>query len=257
MNSTTTGFGRRIVTSDSRDLTLISETPDESGLGLRADFGRTELKEKIRDELMKRIDPAAAAKVSRRHLQAQIAILISEIATEHKIQLNELEQAALAAELTDDMVGLGPLEPLLQDDTITDILVNGPTDIYVERRGKLEKVSGRFRDAQHVVNIAQRIATGVGRRIDESSPMVDARLADGSRVNIVLPPLVLNGGTISIRKFARQKITLETMVQQGEHLGRDGAIPRYRRALPGQYPDLGRHRLGQDDALECRVAPYQ
>ena len=124
MNS---GFGRRIVTSESRDLTLISDTPDESGLGLRADFGRVELKEKIRDELMKRIDPAAAAKVSRRHLQAQIAILISEIATEHKVQLNELEEAGLAAELTDDMIGLGPLEPLLQDDTVTDILATDPS----------------------------------------------------------------------------------------------------------------------------------
>jgi pilus assembly protein CpaF len=212
MNSTT-GFGRRVVTSESRDLTLISETPEQQGL--RADFGRTDLKEKIRDELMRRIDPAAAGRVSRRSLQAQIAILVSEIATEHKVQLNELEEAALAAELTDDMVGLGPLEPLLQDDTITDILVNGPLDIYVERRGKLEKVAARFRDTQHVVNIAQRIATGVGRRIDESSPMVDARLADGSRVNIVLPPLVLNGGTISIRKFPTQNITLDTMVQQG------------------------------------------
>jgi pilus assembly protein CpaF len=207
MNS---GFGRRIVTSESRDLTLISDTPDESGLGLRADFGRVELKEKIRDELMKRIDPAAAAKVSRRHLQAQIAILISEIATEHKVQLNELEEAGLAAELTDDMIGLGPLEPLLQDDTVTDILVNGPFDVFVERHGKLEKTQARFRDTQHVVNIAQWIASAIGRRIDEAS-----RLADGSRVNIVLPPLVLNGGTISIRKFAKQNITLEQMVRQG------------------------------------------
>jgi pilus assembly protein CpaF len=208
------GFGRRVVTSESRDLTLVSETPHETQ-GLRADFGRVELKEKIRDELMKRIDPAAAARVSRRSLRAQIAILVSEIATDQKVQLNELEEAALAAELTDDMVGLGPLEPLLQDDTVTDILVNGPFDIYVERHGKLEKTLARFRDTQHVVNIAQRIATGVGRRIDESSPMVDARLADGSRVNIVLPPLVLNGGTISIRKFAKQNITLEMMVGQG------------------------------------------
>ena len=157
----------------------------------------------------------AAAKVSRRSLQAQIRILVSEIATEHKVQLNELEEAGLAAELTDDMVGLGPLEPLLRDDEITDILVNGPNDIYVERYGKLAKTPARFRDTQHVVHIAQRIATGVGRRIDEASPMVDARLADGSRVNIVLPPLVLNGGTISIRKFAKQNITLEEMVHQG------------------------------------------
>jgi pilus assembly protein CpaF len=209
-----TGFGRRVVTSESRDLTLVSDIP-EPQQGLRADFGRVELKEKIRDELMRRIDPAAAGRVSRRSLQAQIAILVSEIATEHKVQLNELEEAALAAELTDDMVGLGPLEPLLQDDTVTDILINGPLDIYVERRGKLEKAPTRFRDAQHVVHISQRIATAVGRRIDEASPMVDARLADGSRVNIVLPPLVLNGGTISIRKFAKQNITLETMVRQG------------------------------------------
>ena len=214
MNSTH-GFGRRVVTSESRELTLVSDTPDEPGLGLRADFGRVELKEKIRYELMQRIEPAAASRVSRRSLQAQIAILVSEIATEHKVQLNEIEEAALAAELTDDMVGLGPLEPLLRDDEITDILVNGPNDIYVERFGKLGKTQARFRDTKHVVHIAQRIATGVGRRIDESSPMVDARLADGSRVNIVLPPLVLNGGTISIRKFPTQNITLEQMVRQG------------------------------------------
>src|SRR5262245_10586142 len=209
-------FGRRVVTSESRAIALVPDTPGESlGLGLRADFGRVELKDQIRDELMQRIDPAAAARVSRRILQAQIAIMVSEIATEKKVQLNEAEETNLAAELTDDMVGLGPLEPLLQDDTVTDILCNGPFDIYVERRGKLEKTPARFRDAQHIVNVAQRIATGVGRRIDESSPMVDARLADGSRVNIVLPPLVLNGGTISIRKFPTQNITLETMVQQG------------------------------------------
>jgi len=212
MNSAA-GFGRRVVLSDSRDLALFSETAEPQGL--RADFGRVALKEKIRTELMQRIDPAAAAKVSRRSLQAQIAILVSEIATEHKVQLNELEEAALAAELTDDMIGLGPLEPLLRDDEVTDILVNGPFDVYVERFGKLEKTQARFRDTQHVVHIAQRIATAVGRRIDEASPMVDARLADGSRVNIVLPPLVLNGGTISIRKFAKQNITLETMVHQG------------------------------------------
>jgi pilus assembly protein CpaF len=206
------GFGRRIVTSESRELALVSETSEPQGV--RADFGRTELKEKIRDELMKRIDPAAATKVSRRSLQANIAILVSEIATEQKVQLNEIEEAGLAAELTDDMIGLGPLEPLLQDDTVTDILVNGPSDVYVERSGKLERTPARFRDTQHVVNIAQRIASAIGRRIDEASPMVDARLADGSRVNIVLPPLVLNGGTISIRKFPKQNITLEQMVRQ-------------------------------------------
>src|SRR6516225_9019151 len=186
---TTIGFGRRVVETPSRSIMLVPETTDETqGLGVRADFGRTELKDQIREELLKRIDPAAASRVSRRMLQAQIAIMVSEIATEQKVQLNELEEAALAAELTDDMIGLGPLEPLLQDDTVTDILVNGPFDVFVERHGKLEKTQARFRDTQHVVNIAQWIASAIGRRIDEAS-----RLAYGSRVNIVLPPLVLTG----------------------------------------------------------------
>src|SRR5207244_5817393 len=96
----------------------------------------------------------------------------------------------------------------------TDILVNGPFDVYVERQGKLEKTRIRFRDAPHLVNVAQRIASGIGRRIDEASPMVDARLGDGSRVHIVLPPLVLNGGCISIRKFPTRGLTLENMVAQ-------------------------------------------
>ena len=127
-----------------------------------------------------------------------------------------------ALTFTGPTTGLGPLEPFLDDDEVTDILANGPFDIYVERRGKLEKTNARFRDAQHLVNIAQRIAAGIGRRIDEASPMVDARLADGSRVNIVLPPLVLNGGTISIRKFPKRNLTLDRMVRQ-ENLSRQMA----------------------------------
>ena len=215
MNTTSSGFGRRQILSPSRELTLVSDTT-EPAQGLRADLtGREDLKEKVRSVLMSRIDPAVAGRMSRARLLSEVRLLVSAIATEEKVQVNELEETALADELTDDMVGLGPLEPLLQDDDITDILVNGPFDVYIERQGKLEKTQARFRDAQHVVNVAQRIAMAVGRRIDESSPMVDARLADGSRVNVVLPPLVLNGGTISIRKFAKQTITLETMVRQG------------------------------------------
>ena len=163
---------------------------------------------------MSRIDPSVAGRIPRPTLRAEVGKLVTEIATEQRIQLNELEEAALAVELTDDMVGLGPLEPFLEDDDVTDVLVNGPFDVFVERRGKLEKTSARFRDAQHLVGVAQRIAAAVGRRIDEASPMVDARLADGSRVNIVLPPLVLNGGTISIRKFPSATLTLDAMVRQ-------------------------------------------
>src|SRR5262249_59092025 len=163
-----------------------------------------------------------AGRARRRTLEAEVAKLVSELAPEQPVQLNEVEESASAAELTDDMVGLGPVEPFLDDDDVADILVNGPFDIYVERGGKLERTNARFRDAQHLVNIAQRIASAIGRRIDEASPMVDARLADGSRVNIVLPPLVLNGGTISIRKFPRRNLTLDRMVRQ-ENLSRDMA----------------------------------
>ena len=173
-----------------------------------------ELKERIRTVLLTRIDPSVAGRIPRATLRGEVAQLVSEIATQDRVQLNKLEETALAADLSDDMIGLGPLEPFLDDDEVTDILANGPFDIYVERRGKLEKTNARFRDAQHLVNIAQRIAAGIGRRIDEASPMVDARLADGSRVNIVLPPLVLNGGTISIRKFPKWNLTLDTMVRQ-------------------------------------------
>jgi pilus assembly protein CpaF len=199
--------------SDSTDLALVSDNPI---LGAQINLaGRDDLKERVRKALMQRIDPAVAGRIPRQRLRAEVALLVSAIATEEKVQLNEAEETALAAELTDDMVWLGPLEPLLHDDTVTDILVNGPYDIYVERAGKLEKTNARFRDAQHVINVGQRIASAVGRRIDESSPLVDARLADGSRVNIVFPPLVLNGGTISIRKFSKQNITLQTMIRQG------------------------------------------
>ena len=206
------GFGRRVAEPGGRKLVLVPDSaPRVPTEGLS---GRGHLKEQIRTVLMSRIDPSVASRISRRILQAEVAKLVSEIATEQRVQLNEAEESTLAAELTDDMVGLGPLEPLLDDDDITDVLVNGPFDIYVERHGKLEKTNARFRDAQHLVNIAQRIASAVGRRIDEASPMVDARLAEGSRVNIVLPPLVLNGGSISIRKFPKRSLTLDRMVRQ-------------------------------------------
>jgi len=211
---TTTGFGRRVPAPQRPGLVLIPDGAAESPAPV-VDLGSlSELKERIRTVLLSRIDPTVAGRVPRAALRREIAKLVNEIATEDRVQLNKLEEMALAADLSDDMVGLGPLEPFLDDEDITDVLVNGPFDIYVERNGKLEKTAARFRDAQHLVSIAQRIATAIGRRIDEASPMVDARLADGSRVNIVLPPLVLNGGSISIRKFPKRSLTLEMMVQQ-------------------------------------------
>ena len=208
-----TGFGRRIVGSTAHDLVVIpGDGPDALSPRLTI---RSDIKERIWNLLMPRIDPTAAARLPRSTLRAEIAKLVQEIASEERIELNESEDNVLATELADDMIGLGPIEPLLDDDEVTDILVNGPYSVYVERRGKLERTGARFRDVQHVVNVAQRIASAIGRRIDEASPLVDARLADGSRVNIALAPIVLNGGTISIRKFAKQNITFDIMVRQG------------------------------------------
>jgi pilus assembly protein CpaF len=210
-------FGRRVVELQGRELVLVPTRETGPAVDLS---GREELKERVRTALMARIDPAVARQLDEDRLRAEVTGLVREIATEQRIELNESEERALAIELTHDMTGLGPLEPFLDDDDITDILANGPHSVYVERRGKLEKTTARFRDAEHLVSIAQRIAGAVGRRIDEASPMVDARLEDGSRVNIVLPPLVLNGGTISIRKFPKRSLTLETMVRQ-QNLSRE------------------------------------
>jgi pilus assembly protein CpaF len=129
----------------------------------------------IRTEAMGRIDPAAVARLEPAALRPLLENLIDEIATESRFQLNSREQSQLANELVHDMLGFGPLEPLLEDDGITDIMVNGPNRVFVEQQGKLVLSGVRFRDPQHVLNIAQRIAGGIGRRIDESSPMVDAR----------------------------------------------------------------------------------
>jgi len=169
-------------------------------------------KRRLQSLLMERMDVAAAAQLPRPELERQVAELIGELLAETKLHLNMSEQRDLVAALLDEMLGLGPLEPLLKDEAITDIMVNGAKQVYVERRGKLELSDVTFRDDAHVMNIATRIVSRIGRRIDESSPLCDARLADGSRVNIIIPPLAIDGPSISIRKFSKKSITLDTMV---------------------------------------------
>ena len=171
-------------------------------------------KETIYARLMEQIDLQTASRLPEDELRRQIIDVIGEIVAEQKLAINQLEQQLLATQIVDDMIGLGPLEPLLKDELVTDIMVNGPEQIYVERKGKLTLTDIRFRDNDHVMNIAQRIVTAVGRRVDESSPICDARLKDGSRVNVIAPPLSLKGCSISIRKFSKKKITLDIMASQ-------------------------------------------
>jgi pilus assembly protein CpaF len=188
------------------------EEPDEAAP--RAVNPLNQTKEIIYARLMEQIDLQTASRMPQDELRRQIIDVIGEIVMEQKLAINQTEQQFLATQIVDDMIGLGPLEPLLKDELITDIMVNGPEQIYVERKGKLELADIRFRDNDHVMNIAQRIVTAIGRRVDESSPICDARLKDGSRVNVIAPPLSLKGCSISIRKFSKKKITLDIMASQ-------------------------------------------
>jgi pilus assembly protein CpaF len=168
---------------------------------------------KLQPLVLERIDTSAAARMAREDLGRDLSGLIAELLAETKIQLNGAERQELVTRLLDDMLGLGPLEPLLADESISEIMVNGPKQVYIEQKGKLTLSDVQFRDNAHVLAIATRIVTAIGRRIDESSPLCDARLADGSRVNIIVPPLAIDGPVITIRKFAKKKITLDTMIK--------------------------------------------
>jgi pilus assembly protein CpaF len=172
-------------------------------------------KERVHPLLMERIDASVMAEMSRGELAEQVSEVISDILVAEKIHLNQLEQRDLVTLLLNDMLGLGPLEPLLGDEAITEIMVNGPKTVFIERKGKISLSDVTFRDEQHLLNIAQRIVSAVGRRVDESSPICDARLLDGSRVNVIIPPLAIDGSTITIRKFSKSKLTLEKMIEFG------------------------------------------
>ena len=169
----------------------------------------------LRALVLEQIDSTAASVLPADQLRHQIDQLIHDLANKRRIEITATDQLSLAEEIAFDRVGLGPLEHLLADPSISDILINAPDNVYVERAGKLCRSSVRFRDANHVALIAQRIASAMGRRVDESSPMVDARLGDGSRVNIVLPPIAIDSPSVSIRKFVRDRIDLTMMVELG------------------------------------------
>ena len=170
---------------------------------------------RLRELVMERVDPVVAAELPPGLLRAQLEGLVHEIADRERFEISAREQARLAEELANDMVGYGPLEPLLADDSISDIMVNGPDNVFIEVRGKLQKTSVRFRSAAQLNSVAQKIAASVGRRVDESSPLCDCRLPDGSRVNIVFPPIALDGTCISIRKFSRHKLDLQGLMERG------------------------------------------
>jgi pilus assembly protein CpaF len=173
-----------------------------------------EFKSRIHDRLLNLIDLSLIDKLDRDTLSLQIRQIVETILKEESfnLPLNLAEREKIFTEIVDEVLGFGPLEPFLKDPTVSDVLVNTYKNIYVERFGKLEPTDARFKDEAHLLKIIDKIVSSVGRRIDESSPMVDARLADGSRVNAIIPPLALDGAMLSIRRFAANPLELEDLI---------------------------------------------
>ena len=173
-----------------------------------------EAKYRVQNRLINELDPKLdlSNQVEVRH---QIEELFGKVADEEGLALTRAERVRMLEQITDEILGLGPLEPLLRDETVTEVMVNGPQQVYIEREGRLEMTNVTFQNDEHVMKVIQRIISPIGRRIDESSPMVDARLADGSRVNAIIPPLSLVGPVLTIRKFAATPFTVEDLIRFG------------------------------------------
>jgi pilus assembly protein CpaF len=173
------------------------------------------LKSRIHSKLLEVLDLSQFDSVSREEIQDQVAVAIDDFLSLEEVILKRAERDRLISQILDEILGLGPLEPLLKDGSISDILVNGAKRCYIERHGKLELTGVTFKDNAHLLHIIDRIVSRVGRRIDESSPLCDARLPDGSRVNAIIPPLAIDGPALSIRRFGTKKLTFEDLIAFG------------------------------------------
>ncbi len=174
-----------------------------------------DLKVELHKRLLENLNLAALENASESSLKSEIALIAAEALEEMSVALNKDDRTILNQELYDEVMGLGPLEPLLKDETVNDILVNGPNRIFVERGGKLVLTDIKFKDERHLLRIIDKIVSAVGRRVDESNPYVDARLADGSRFNAMVPPVAVDGSLVSIRKFKKEKLGIHDLVKFG------------------------------------------
>ena len=173
-----------------------------------------DLKATVHTRVIELLDLTVASSMKQEQLEQELTRLVEQILQEDKVALNQRERGQMVQDILDEITGLGPLEPLLKDPTINDILVNTHARVYVERYGKLERTTVRFRDETHLRRIIERIVARMGRRVDESSPMVDARLADGSRVNAIIPPLAIDGSCVSIRKFSKDPLQVSDLIEK-------------------------------------------
>jgi pilus assembly protein CpaF len=178
--------------------------------GVRAQY--LQLKGNVHRKLLNRLNLEALASVDRARAEGEIRTLLFELLAEESVPLSMAEREQILSDVIDEVFGLGPLEPLLRDPDVNDILVNTYRQVYVERAGVLEKVSASFQDDKHLMRVIDRIVSAVGRRVDDSSPMVDARLSDGSRVNAIIPPLAVDGPLLSIRRFPKERLKAEDLI---------------------------------------------
>jgi pilus assembly protein CpaF len=186
---------------------------DETPAGGQHTF--QEMKSRLHRAIINRMDLTKLGQLDAEQLRAEVSRLAESLLAVENTPLSTSDRERLVEEVRHELFGLGPLEPLLADPTISDILVNSPQNIYIERRGKLERTSVTFKDDEHLMRVIERIVSSVGRRIDESSPMVDARLSDGSRVNAIIPPLSLDGPVLSIRRFGAEPLRMSKLIEIG------------------------------------------
>src|ERR687892_136482 len=197
-------------------MTISAHAPSNPPSGMKLDVRRTqylEIRGVVHRKLLSRLNLEKLATTERSRVEAEIKPLVSTLIAESGMPLSLAERDAIVGDVLDEVFGFGPLEPLLRDKTVSDILVNTYKDVFVERRGKLERVPAAFQDDQHLLRVIDRIVSGVGRRIDDSSPMVDARLPDGSRVNAVIAPLAVDGPLLSIRRFPAERLKADNLVE--------------------------------------------
>src|SRR5512141_56326 len=185
-------------------------TPRPEAIAPRPQY--LELKANVHRKLLNRLNLEALASAERSRAEAEIRTLLFELIAEEGTPLSMTEREVILGDVIDEVFGLGPLEPLLRDPGVSDILVNTYKQVYVERGGKLERLPTTFQDDKHLMRVIDRIVSGVGRRVDDSSPMVDARLPDGSRVNAIIPPLAVDGPLLSIRRFPKDRLKADDLV---------------------------------------------
>lgn len=201
----------RLASQPAEEASRLESRPEETPA--KASHAYQQLKLRVHRSLLGRLDLEALEGTTPERLRAELSVMVERLISDENVVVNAAERRSLVRDIQHEMVGLGPLEALLGDPTISDILVNGAHQVYVERRGQLSLTDVSFADDDHLMKIIDKIVSRVGRRVDESSPMADARLPDGSRVNVIIPPLALDGPVMSIRRFAVVPLTMENLVE--------------------------------------------